>query len=132
MKRFMLDMNTVSYLIKAHPSVVARVRAVPMASFCISAITEGELQFALARRPTATRLACLVREFLLRVDVRPWGRSCALTYGKLSAGMEVNGRVLGSLDLLIAAHAMDAGLTLVSSDHALKHVPNLQLEDWTG
>ena len=53
MRRYMLDTNTVSHLLRAHPSVARRVVAVPMASLCISAITEGELLFGLAKRPSA-------------------------------------------------------------------------------
>lgn len=52
----MLDTNTVSHLIKEHPAVVRHVVAVPMASLCVSAITEGELLFGLAKRPNAKRL----------------------------------------------------------------------------
>ena len=61
MKRYLLDTNTVSHLIKGHPAVARRVVAVPMASLCISAITEGELLFGLAKRPDAKRLHHLVQ-----------------------------------------------------------------------
>ena len=53
MTRYLLDTNMVSYLVKAHPAVSARVVAVPMASLCISSITEGGLLFGLAKRPEA-------------------------------------------------------------------------------
>lgn len=46
MKRYMLDTNTVSHLLKAHPTVARRMVEVPMASLSISAITEGELLLA--------------------------------------------------------------------------------------
>ena len=45
MKRYMLDTNTVSHLLKGHPLVIRRVTAVSMASLCISAVTEGELRY---------------------------------------------------------------------------------------
>ena len=48
MKRYLLDTNTVSHLIKGHPAVALRVVAVPMASLCISAITEGYLLWQIA------------------------------------------------------------------------------------
>ena len=56
MTRYMLDTNTVSHLIRGHPVVARRVVAVPMASICISSITEGELMFGLSKRPEAIRL----------------------------------------------------------------------------
>ncbi len=79
MKHYMLDTNTVSHLIKAHPAVARRVVAAPMAALCISAITEGELLFGLAKRPDAHRLHRAVREFLRRVDVLPWNSGLGMT-----------------------------------------------------
>lgn len=77
MTRYMLDTNTVSYLIKKHPVVSKCVMDVPMTSLCISSITEGELLFGLAKRPDAKRLHMVVSEFLLRVDVLPWDSNAA-------------------------------------------------------
>ncbi|BAO27943.1 nucleic acid-binding protein [Sulfuritalea hydrogenivorans sk43H] len=125
----MLDTNTVSHLIKAHPAVIRRVLAAPMASLCISAITEGELLFGLAKRPGAKRLHIAVRELLLRLDVLPW--NSAEHYGMARAEMEAQGRILASLDLLIAAHALSVGAVLVTNDRAFRQVGGLQLEDWT-
>lgn len=53
MTRYMLDTNTVSRLLKGLQTVAHRVVAVPITSLCISAITEGELLFGLAKRPDA-------------------------------------------------------------------------------
>jgi len=128
-KRCMLDTNTVSHLIKAHPAVTRRVLAAPMASLCISAITEGELLFGLAKRPEAKRLHAAVRELLLRLDVLPW--NSAEHYGMARAETEAQGRILAPLDLLIAAHALSVGAVLVTNDRAFRQVGGLQLEDWT-
>jgi len=128
-KRYMLDTNTVSHLIKAHPVVTRRLLAAPMASLCISAITEGELLFGLAKRPDAKRLHAAVRELLLRLDVLPW--NSAEHYGMARAEMEAQGRILAPLDLLIAAHALSVGAVLVTNDRAFRQVGGLQLEDWT-
>lgn len=67
MKRYMLDTNTVSHLLRKHPAVTQRVIAAPMACLCLSAITEGQLRFGLARWPEAKRLHLAVRELLAPV-----------------------------------------------------------------
>ena len=131
MKRYMLDTNTVSYLIRAHPAVARHVVAAPMASLCISAITDGELLFGLAKRPEAKRLHLAVRELLRRVDVLPWDIAVAECYGTVRADMERRGRILAPLDLLIAAHALNTGAVLVTNDRAFGQVTDLKLEDWT-
>ena len=131
MKRYMLDTNMVSHLLKAHPSVVSRVVATPMSALCISAITEGEISFSLAKRREAKRLQRAVQEFLRRVDVLPWDSAVAGYYGTLRAGIERHGIILAPLDLLIAAHASTVGAVLVTNDQAFCQVSDLQVEDWT-
>ncbi len=131
MKRYMLDTNTVSQLIKAHPSVARRVVSAPVASLCISSITEGELLLGLDKRPDAKRLHAAVRELLRRVDVLPWDSTTAERYGTIRADLERRGKTLAPLDLLIAAHALGADATLVTNDRAFRQVVGLHLEDWT-
>ena len=126
----MLDTNTVSLLLRQHPSVLRQAIATPMAALCISAITEGELLFGLAKRPAAKRLHAAVREFLRRVEVLPWETAAAERYGILRAGLERKGHVLGPLDLLIAAHALDRQAVLVTNDRAFGMVERLDIADW--
>jgi tRNA(fMet)-specific endonuclease VapC len=127
----MLDTNMVSQLVRGHPSVARRVASVPMESLCISAITEGELLFGLARRPEAKRLALAVREFLRRVDTLPWDSDVAERYGPVRAGLEPYGRMLAPLDMLIAAQALALGAVLVTGDRAFAKVSGLLTEDWS-
>lgn len=131
MTRYMLDTNTVSQLLKAHPGVARRMVAAPLSSLCISSITEGELLFGLAKRPDAKRLHVAVRELLRRVDVLPWDSTIAERYGTIRADLERRGKTLAPLDLLIAAHALGADAILVTNDRAFRQVAGLHLEDWT-
>nr|WP_298410304.1 type II toxin-antitoxin system VapC family toxin [uncultured Halomonas sp.] len=131
MKRIMLDTNIVSHFVKGLPAVDARMLAVPMASLCISVITEAELFYGLAKRPQAKRLASTVHEFLQRVDVLAWNSSLTDRYGIVRADLENRGKTLGDLDLLIAVHALDIGAVLATSDQAFHYVEGLQTEDWT-
>jgi tRNA(fMet)-specific endonuclease VapC len=131
MTRYMLDTNTISQLLKAHPKVSSRVTGMPMTSLRMSAITQGELLFGLAKRPEATRLHLAVRELLRRVDVLPWDGAAAECYGTVRALTTRLGRVLPPLDLLIAAHALSLRDVLVTNDKAFAMVDTLPVEDWT-
>lgn len=131
MKRYMLDTNTVSYLLKGLPSVTKRLVQEPMASLCISAITEGELLFGIAKRPDAKRLHRAVSEFLNRVEVMPWDSAAAGRYGKTRAEMELRGKVIAPLDMLIACHATSLDFVLVTNDKAFAQMNELEIEDWS-
>ncbi len=131
MTLYMLDTNTVSHLVKKDLTVMQRAKNVPIASLCISAITEGELLFGLAKRPEAVRLHAAVREFLRCVDVMPWDEGVAEHYAQVRASLERQGKTLAPLDLLIASHAESIGAVLVTNDQAFRLIGNLRVEDWT-
>jgi len=130
-KRYMLDTNIVSLLLRRHTALVDRVQDHSMSSLCVSAITAGGMAFGLAPGPEATRLKIAVDEFLLRVDVLPWDGAIAEVYGALRARMEIAGKNLAPLDRLIAAHALGTSTVLVTNDRVFGQVPDLQIEDWT-
>jgi tRNA(fMet)-specific endonuclease VapC len=130
--RYLLDTNTVSYIMKGNrPRVRERLLGVAMAEVGISVITEAELLFGLARRPDATTWRTVVEEFLLRVEVLPWDSEAAQQYSKIRATLEGAGEPMGNLDLMIAAQALALGLVLVSSDAVFRRVKGLKIEDWS-
>jgi tRNA(fMet)-specific endonuclease VapC len=87
--------------------------------------------FDVESKPQARRLAGKVDDFFREVPVLPWTETTSEVYGRLRAEMRRSGRALQPLDMLIAAHALEAGATLVSSDRAFRHVPGPNVEDWT-
>ena len=128
---YMLDTNTVSLIFRLTSSVLSNLSKVSHSSLAVSAITEGELRFGAARRPDATRLHAAIDDFLLRVPILPWDSDAALHYAHLRAALEREGKPLGNLDMLIAAHALSVGATLVTSDRAFGRIKGLEIEDWT-
>ncbi len=133
MNRYMLDTNTASYVIKGQPPEVRqRLSTLPMDSIVISAVTQAELLYGLARMGHPAALANLIREFLLRVEILPWDGHAAAVYGDLRASCASAGVTLGALDMMIAAHAVAAHATLITHDKAFARVPDgaLAVEDW--
>lgn len=129
--RYLLDTNTASFLIRgAGPRLQQRLRSVQPSATAISAVTEGELLFGLARKPHAVALHRTVHAFLAHVEVLPWGSEAARCYGALRSGLEAQGRPMGALDTMIAAHALATGCTLVTNDLAFARIEGLALEDW--
>jgi tRNA(fMet)-specific endonuclease VapC len=129
--RYLLDTNTVSYAIKGNvPHVRERLQKVPVSDVAISVITEAELRFGVAKYPDATRLKLIVEEFLSFVDIRSWDSDAARQYATVRAVVEREGRPIGNLDIMIAAHALALGAVLVSRDRVFRRVKGLMIEDW--
>ena len=132
-KRYMLDTNTASYIIKGtNDTVKAHLENVPMASICVSSITQAELLRGVAKKPEAKHLPVIVNEFLLRVEILPWDSHAANAYAELRTACEQKGKSLGAMDMLHAAHSVSSGAILVNNDKAFYNLSHyLSLEDWT-
>ncbi len=128
--KLMLDTNTVSDLIRGYEGVKENLIRHKPAECALSAVTEGELFYGLANNPGATQLHEAVRQILATFHVLPWDRRAAEAYGQLKSDQKNKGRPLAELDLMIAAHAIAEGLTLVSSDTAFSNVTGLATENW--
>ena len=133
MTLFLLDTNTVSYIVHGR-SASARATLLNLKnadSACISAISEGEIRYGLARRPQATAFKAMMEKFVDSIRILPWGSEEAQAYGVLRASLQRTGKPLGSLDMQIAAHAIALNATLVTHDAAFRQVSDLPcIEDW--
>lgn len=128
---YLLDTNAASYAInKKSTTMDRRLARVPMAELGISAVTEAELRYGAARSGSPP-LQATVEQFLLAVTTLPWDSAVAQTYGPLRATLERQGQTMGSLDMMIAAHAVALDLILITADRAFSRIKQLRTEDWT-
>jgi tRNA(fMet)-specific endonuclease VapC len=108
-----------------------RLRRVAAESVALSVVTEMEIRFGLARNP-GLRIRPLVEEFLAGVNILPLDSAVAREYARIRADLEGQGRPIGPLDLMIAAHAAALGATLVTNDvREFERVRGLRVVDWT-
>ncbi len=129
---FLLDTNTcIHYLNQRHPEVTRRMVAAGPDRLAVSSLTVAELHFGAERsgRPEANRAR--LRVFLDELRSVPFDDRCGESFGRLKAERRAAGRPVPDFDLAIAATAIAEGLTLVSSDHHMRSLPGLAVEDWT-
>jgi len=125
---YLLDTNTVAYIVSGR-SQAARLtmsNLIGHSPIAISAITEGELLYGLARKPEATRLRIGVEAFLSAIHILPWDSDAARAYGTLRARMSAAGKSLANMDMLIAAQAIAIGAILVTRDSAFSQIEALR------
>ena len=132
MIQFMLDTNICIFLIKQKPKqVVDRLQETSASDVGISSITLSELEYGVckSRRREQNRAALI--EFLAPLEVLPYDDMAAQNYGELRSFLEARGTRIGSLDMLIAAHACSIQCTLVTNNTAeFSRVPRLKLDNW--
>jgi tRNA(fMet)-specific endonuclease VapC len=130
--KFMLDTNTCIYIIKRKPrDVIRRFKRIEVSQIGISSITLSELLYGVSKssRPEQNRLA--LTQFIAPLEILPYGDEAAQYYGDIRAHLEKQGALIGSLDMLIAAHALSIPCTLViNNEKEFIRIPNLKIVNW--
>ena len=129
--RYLLDTNTCIAVMRNHPLVIQRMTGLTPDDCCVSAITSYELHTGVGkcREPESERLK--VDLFLETVGQVPFDEPAARESGRLRAILESRGMMIGPYDVLLAGHALAAGLILVTANTAeFSRVPGLTLENW--
>lgn len=131
--KYMLDTNIASFIIKGKsPKLELKFYALPLTTMCISMITRAELLYGVAKMPQATRLKSQVTYFLANIQTLEWDIHASNHYGIVRADLEKRGQVIGSLDMLIASHALAENLIIITNNmDEFKRVNALKFEDWT-
>jgi tRNA(fMet)-specific endonuclease VapC len=129
---WLLDTDICIYLIKQRPPhLLARLRQVDIRTVAVSSITVAELQLGVAKSDRPDQNALALAAFLAPLTVAPFDDDAAAVYGPLRAHLERAGTPLGSLDMLIAAHAIALGRTMVTNNtREFRRVPELAVENW--
>jgi tRNA(fMet)-specific endonuclease VapC len=130
--RYMLDTDICSFIIKrANEKLLKRLRRTPVEDICISVITKAELLYGVDISPRAKADDAAVGAFLTHVAVLDFPDEAAQQYAAIRGHLKRKGMVIGANDLLIAAHARAAGLTLVTNNTGeFARVPQLKIENW--
>jgi len=131
MLRYLLDTDTVIYVIKKRP-IGALKRFNDQASrMAISSITLSELIYGAHKSERVTQNLEAVEEFASHLVVLPYEERAAVHCGEIRAHLEKRGKPIGLYDTQIAAHARSQGMTLVTNNkREFSRVPGLTIESW--
>lgn len=126
--KYFLDADICSYAMKGHEAVIAELGRIHPASVALSAITESELRFGAAKKPSRFKA---VDTFLSRFEIASFTSASAREYARVRAHLEKSGAPIGSLDMLLAAHAVSLGVVLVTNnEREFRRVPGLEIANW--
>lgn len=130
--RYMLDTNICIYVIKHKPEGVFRkLKKIKPEDVCISSITYAELAYGVEKSAQPERNKLALSMMLSSIEIVAFDDAAADEYGEIRAGLERKGTPIGSLDMLIAAHARSLGCTLVTNNtKEFCRVEGLEVVNW--
>lgn len=130
--KLMLDTNTCIAVIKRKPvHVLQKFSEYRVGDIGISAVTLAELRYGVSKSQHQDKNRAALDEFILPLEIAAFDEQATVTYGGLRAALEKQGTPIGSLDTMIAAHALSLGVVLVTNNtREFNRVPELTVVDW--
>lgn len=131
--KFMLDTNICIYIIKQKPvKVLKRFTEHSPGDILISSVTLAELRYGAEKSLHVRQNQDALSGFIVPLEIAAFDEKAADEYGKVREQLEKKGQSIGSMDMLIGAHAFSLGLTLVTNNtKEFRRIKSLKVENWT-
>ena len=132
--KYMLDTNICIYLIKQQPrEVFDWFKEIALGDIAISSVTVAELMYGVKKSQYQEKNIQALEAFLAPLEIVDFDFRAAQYYGTVRAALEKRGTLIGSYDLMIAAHALSLGLILVTNNVGeFQRVAELIVKNWVG
>jgi len=128
--RYLLDSDTCIFGLRDNERVVQKLLMLHSSDWAISSLTAFELQRGITRQ-TRPDVARQTADLIQAAMVFNFGRPEAAKAASIEDQLRKLGKPIGVVDILIAAHALTLGLTLVTNNTKhFEEIPGLKLENW--
>jgi len=128
----MLDTNMCSYIIRDNPKgVFKKLKEIEQKhAIALSSIVVSELLYGAKKRGSA-KLIKVVSLFIDQFVIYDYDKASAHEYAKIRTTLEKKGQIIGVHDMLISAHALSLGATVVTNNtKEFERVDGLSIENW--
>jgi tRNA(fMet)-specific endonuclease VapC len=130
---YLLDTNICIFVINRKTSnIIEAIKIYSKKGLYVSSLTIAELEFGIenSKHKEMNRIALL--KFLSPFNVLYFDDEDAIHYGKLKAKLKKEGKLIGPIDMLLAAQALCKDLTFVTNNvDEFKRIEGLRIEDWS-
>ncbi len=129
--RYLLDTNILIDIARHRSAAEERVAQLRPGDAGMSIVTYFELVYGAEKSPRPRENFARVEQLESLIPVLALDGSAAMHYGRLRSDLERRGSLIGALDMLIAAHALSLGLTLVTNNtREFARIEGLRIENW--
>jgi len=129
---YMLDTNICIYILKNNnEKLISKFSKYKFGDIGISSIVYSELIYGAEKSLRRDENLKNLLRFLSSIIICDYDVEAANEYGKIRSDLEKAGNIIGSLDMLIAAHASSKKVILITNNvKEFKRIKHLKVENW--
>ena len=131
-KLYMLETDTCAFILRrSSQALLDRIQTVALEQQVMSMVTLAELLYGVQISSRKKENRAAVDSLARHLTVVDWSRDAAEHYADIRADLKKSGQLIGSNDLMIAAHARSLGAIVVTNTvKNFRRIKGLKLENW--
>ena len=129
-----IDTNVVIDAIRSKnaQTIANHFKNVAFTDIKVSSVVVAELEYGAQHSSDYEKRRTQYKNFIQDFEIVPFTENDAEVYGKIRQQLALEGKLIGSNDMLIAAVALAHNATIVTHNvHEFSRVKGLNVEDWT-
>ena len=129
---YMLDTDTCVFLLRrSSETLLRKIQTVPLQQQVMSIVTYAELLYGVQVSAKKKANQAAVDALARHLAILDWSREAAEHYAQIRSDLKKKGSMIGSSDLMIAAHARSLDASLVTNNRKdFGRVRGLKIENW--
>jgi tRNA(fMet)-specific endonuclease VapC len=128
---YLLDTDTVIYILKADPVAVANLKKHTHDPIKIGTVTLMELYYGAYKSQKVTSNLAKIRTLENAMEIIPIGEEVAEIFGREKVRLEKEGTPLDDFDLVVGCCALAHNLTLITNNvRHFKRIEGLKIISW--
>ncbi|MDF3818576.1 type II toxin-antitoxin system VapC family toxin [Leptospira sp. 96542] len=130
---YLIDTNICIYLIKKkNKKLLEKLQKNYNKGIYISSLTLAELEFGVENSEHKEKNRISLIEFLTIFEILNFEQKDTLAFGKIKSDLRKSGKMIGTMDALLAAQSISRKLVFVTNNtKEFERIKNLKIEDWT-
>lgn len=130
---YLLDTNICIFAINKRPEkVIEAIKEKSKSGIYISSLTVAELEYGVENSLHIEDNRIALLKFLSIFNILDFDDMDAAPYGKLKTKLKKSGKIIGPIDMLLAAQALSKDLIFVTNNmDEFKRIDGLKIEDWS-
>lgn len=129
---FLLDTDTCIHLLRARQVTLDKYEAHGLSASFLSSITYHELLYGALHSGDVSKHLQVLANFVKPLSILPFTHTSASQSAQIRQDLAARGEMIGPLDTLIAGHALDHGLIVVTGNVTeFSRVKGLEVENWS-